>query len=76
MAPDCGFYGEQRPCLTYAASGPERLSTLTRRSTGPTPTGRRRGLTPPSAPSERIAPARAHEEIYAEVLKRRLACTS
>ena len=27
-APDCGFYAEQRPCLTYAATGPERRRSL------------------------------------------------
>lgn len=76
VAPDCGFYGEQRPCLSYAASGPARLSTLTeavhRAFADRTPPR----ADPAQRASERLALAHAHEEIYAGVLKRRLACTS
>ena len=76
VAPDCGFYSEQRPCLSYAASGPARLSTLTeavhRAFADRTPPR----ADPAQRASERLALARAHEEIYADVLKRRLACTS
>ena len=79
-APDCGFYAEQRPCLSYAADGPERTTSLV------TAVRRARsnwlaGGTAPRASvatrhTERRHVARAHEQVYAAALARRLACTS
>ncbi|TPG13291.1 glycosyltransferase [Pedococcus bigeumensis] len=79
-APDCGFYAEQRPCLTYAATGPERASSLVEAVR----TAHTRWLAGEVAPradladrhTERTSLARSHTELYAEVLERRLACTS
>jgi hypothetical protein len=79
-APDCGFYAEQRPCLTYAASGPDRAASLVRAVR----TAHARWLAGETAPradlaarhTERELLARSHEEIYAAALDRRLACTS
>ena len=76
VAPDCGFYDEQRPCLTYAASGAARLPTLTEALRRAHAEGTPPRADPARRASERLALAHAHEEIYAEVLKRRLACTS
>jgi glycosyltransferase involved in cell wall biosynthesis len=79
-APDCGFYAEQRPCLTYAASGPERAVSLV----SAVRSAHARWLAGEVAPradlaqrhTERMSLAHAHEELYAEVLERRHACTS
>ena len=78
--PDCGFYAEQRPCLTYAASGPERAASLVEAVR----TAHTRWLSGEVAPraelaqrhTERRSLARSHEELYADVLERRLSCTS
>ena len=79
-APDCGFYAEQRPCLVYAADGPERTSSLVtavRTAYGNWLAG---GTAPRASlatrHTERRHLARAHEEVYAAALARRLACTS
>jgi hypothetical protein len=79
-APDCGFYAEQRPCLSYAADGPERASSLVTAVR----TAHANWLTGGTAPraslrtrhTERRLLARAHELVYAAALDRRLACTS
>ncbi len=79
-APDCGFYAEQRPCLTYAATGPLRTTSLVqavrtahaRWSAGEAAPRARRA----ARHTERDLLARAHEDIYGAVLERRLACTS
>jgi hypothetical protein len=79
-APDCGFYAEQRPCLTYAAHGPERTSSLVTAVR----TAHRNWLAGGTAPraslatrhTERRHVARRHEQVYAAALDRRLACTS
>lgn len=76
-APDCGFYAEQRPCLSFPA-GPDRArreglrcAVLTAHRDRPSwradPDRRR---------AERTFVARAHREIYEAVLAGRLACTS
>jgi hypothetical protein len=79
-APDCGFYAEQRPCLTNAADGPERTSS---RVSAVRPAHRNwlaGGTAPRSSVTtrhtERRLLARAHERVYAAALDRRLACTS
>ena len=76
-APDCGFYAEQRPCLTYAA-GPAA------RAEGESPAGRAHGIPPTSTvargPRERRAEremlADAHLRIYEQALARSTSCTS
>ena len=79
-APDCGFYAEQRPCLTYAATGAERAASLV----DAVRTAHSRWLSGEVAPraglaerhTERASLARSHEELYSAALHRRLACTS
>ena len=83
-APDCGYYADQRPCLTYAAQGSGRvesgapaLGDVLRRAFVERPQwradlGDRR--------RERAEIARVHEEVYSDVLAvvrdRGAACTS
>lgn len=75
-APDCGFYAEQRPCLTYAATGPERTASLVQAVR----TAHARWLAGDAAPraslaarhTERELLARSHQELYAAALDRRL----
>jgi hypothetical protein len=79
-APDCGFYAEQRPCLSYAAQGPERAPSLVTAVR----TAHTNWLAGGTAPRASLAPrhterrhvARLHEQVYATALDRRLACTS
>lgn len=76
-APDCGFYAEQRPCLSFVAQPPARRrvslqdAVLTAYRDRPhwraESDGRR---------AEREALARAHREVYEQVLSRSPACTS
>jgi len=80
LAPDCGYYAEQRPCVTYAVPGTVRASgeapTLTaalRRVYEERPTWR---ADPAARQAERRALAEAHEAIYTEVLAGSSACTS
>ena len=79
-APDCGFYAEQRPCLTYAASGPDRAASLVRAVRSAHDHWLSGEAAPRAVPAdrhtERQVLARAHEELYATALDRRLACTS
>ena len=80
VAPDCGFYAEQRPVLSYSADGAERAATLTA-AVREAHRRHRAGLAAPRATwparaAERQALAVAHEQVYATVLERRLACTS
>jgi hypothetical protein len=78
-APDCGFYAEQRPCLTYAATGRNRAASVVRAVR----TAHARWTSGDAAPradlaarhTERRLLARSHEELYAAALDRRLACT-
>jgi len=80
LAPDCGYYAEQRPCVTYAVPGTVKASrdipTLTdalRRVHEERPAWR---ADPAARQSERLALAEAHEAIYTEVLAGSAACTS
>ena len=70
VAPSCGFYAEQRPCLTYrhdetgldarvARSTPCARRTSNRRCRGPIPAERR---------EERRAVAAAHRSLYSRLL--------
>ena len=79
-APDCGFYAQQRPCLTYAADGPERVPSLVAAlrdahrgwlegRPGPRATAEERR-------AEREQVAAVHHDVYQGVLGRRRACTS
>lgn len=80
IAPDCGFYAQQHPILSYAASGPERAASLTEAVRS----AYRRFLAGELAPrstwreraAERALLAEAHERIYAHLMARRLSCTS
>jgi hypothetical protein len=79
-APDCGFYAGQRPCLSYAATGPSRAASLVEAVR----TAHTRWLDGQAAPradlaarhTERVVLARSHQALYTEVLERRPACTS
>jgi hypothetical protein len=79
-APDCGFYAEQRPCLSYAAQGPERASSLVTAVRTAHSTWLAGGTAPRASLAERHTERRhlahAHEQVYAAALERRLACTS
>ena len=71
LVSDCGFYAEQRPCLTYRL-GPEGLDadgleTAVRTAYEQRPTWR---ADPAARRTERTAIAAAHREIYREVLSR------
>ena len=84
VAPDCGFYADQRPVLSYDATGPTRTTsfvdavrTAHDHWLAGTPAPR---ATVPERRAERAALAGAHEEIYARAIAavrtRGLACTS
>ncbi|WP_377644853.1 glycosyltransferase family 1 protein [Oryzobacter terrae] len=80
LAPDCGYYAEQRPCLVYAAPGSGEpapgtasLGEALLRAHRERPQWR---ADPAERRAERRALARAHEELYAAVLERRPVCTS
>lgn len=76
-APDCGYYAEQRPCLTYATPGTSSeepsLAETIRRAYRERPSWR---ADPEDRRRERAMLAAAHEELYAAVLAGRSACTS
>jgi hypothetical protein len=79
-APDCGFYAEQRPCLTYAADGPDRVPSLVA-ALRAAHRGWLEGRSAPRATAgerrvEREQVAAAHHDAYQGVLGRRRACTS
>ncbi|MFC7489331.1 MULTISPECIES: glycosyltransferase family 1 protein [unclassified Knoellia] len=71
VAPDCGFYAEQRPTLSYSATGPTRLTSLV----DAVRSAHDRWLSGESASrataterhAERVSLARAHEAIYSAV---------
>jgi Glycosyltransferase Family 4 len=78
LAPDCGYYAEQRPCVTYAVPGTAsgQVPTLTaalHRVYHERPAWR---ADPAVRQTERHALAQAHEAIYSAVLSRSAACTS
>ena len=86
LAPDCGFYADQRPCLLYSAPG-----SAGPRGEGAVPSLREALLRayrdrpswradPDERRRERQAIARVHEQVYAAVLadvaERGASCTS
>ncbi|MGO4598931.1 glycosyltransferase family 1 protein [Terrabacter sp. 2RAF25] len=83
-APDCGYYADQRPCLTYAVPGagregprPPTLADVLRTAYEERPQWQ---ADPDERQRERIEIARVHEQVYANVLaavpNRGAACTS
>lgn len=76
-APDCGFYAEQRPCLSFVARPPARrrasLQDAVLRAYRDRPHWRAASA---DRRAEREALARAHREVYELVLSRSPACTS
>ncbi len=73
LAPDCGYYAEQRPCLGYTAGdGRSLAAALT--------CAHRERMTWRASVAGRVAERRslatAHEDIYAAVLGEEVACTS
>ena len=80
VAPDCGFYAEQRPCLVYgtpgsttSAPGTATVGQALRRAHRERPHWR---ADPRARRAERAALSRAHEALYSGVLERRPVCTS
>lgn len=77
VAPDCGYYAEQRPCLTYATPGSgssaQSLTDALRFAFRERPSWR---AEPEARREERVLLAEAHERLYAAVLAGRPACTS
>jgi hypothetical protein len=76
LAPDCGYYAQQRPCHTYRTDPARRATSVARalraaRAAGPAP---RAGLA--ERRTERAALAQEHERLYAAVLAQELTCTS
>lgn len=72
VAPDCGFYAQQRPCLGYGHDeerGLDAASLVTAVSTAVTGADRpRRRATRAERYAERVAVAAAHRSAYAAVL--------
>jgi glycosyltransferase involved in cell wall biosynthesis len=79
-APDCGFYAEQRACLSYAAPGPERTASLVQAVRDAHTRWLAGEVAPRATPAARHAERRlladAHEQIYAAALAREHTCTS
>ena len=73
IAPDCGYYAEQRPCLTYRHGDAGALGAALRLAVED---GVRWRASPAARLAERRALAVAHEEIYLAVLGREVTCTS
>ena len=91
VAPDCGYYAEQRPCLLYAVSSVDPDAGVGPRDGAPS---LREALVtayrdrpqwradPEDRRRERVEVARTHEQVYAAVLagararERGAACTS
>lgn len=80
VAPDCGHYAEQRPCLSYASAGPERATSVVRAIGTAYATWTQGGHAPRAHPTrrrtEREHLAREHVRIYAGVLAKGSLCTS
>lgn len=72
VAPDCGFYREQRPCVTFRThetTGPDAASLADAVTTAcSTPEPERPGRERRTA--ERVALAHAHDRIYSRALER------
>ena len=73
VAPDCGYYAQQRPCLTYTHGDETSLSAVLEMAHEERFAWR---ATPAGRLAERQALAQAHEELYRSVLGEGLACTS
>jgi hypothetical protein len=73
VAPDCGYYSEQRPCLTYTHGDERSLATALESAHAERFTWR---ASLRDRLAERHALADAHEEVYRSVLGEELACTS
>ncbi|AXH97414.1 glycosyltransferase [Ornithinimicrobium avium] len=76
-APDCGFYAEQRPCLSFP-TGPDTarrdgLAQAVRTAYQDRPRWR---ADPDERAAERAHLARAHHEVYAQALAGSVSCTS
>ena len=80
VAPDCGFYPQQRPCLTYAATGMQRNGTLVEAVMKAHRLWRAGQAAPRAARAQRRAErdflGDAHRAIYSELLERSQTCTS
>lgn len=75
-APDCGFYAEQRPCLSFVATPPSARRDSLQHAVLTAYRDRPRWRADPTQRrAEREALARTHEEIYEQVLSRSRACT-
>ncbi|MCK0113615.1 glycosyltransferase [Ornithinimicrobium sp. F0845] len=76
-APDCGFYAEQRPCLSFPAEpDPARrygLRQAVHTAYSERPAWR---ADPDQRAAERTALSRAHREVYAQALAGSVTCTS
>lgn len=76
-APDCGFYAEQRPCLSFPSEPDSArrggLTQAVRTAYHERPQWR---ADPDERSAERTLLARAHREVYTQVLTRSVSCTS
>lgn len=76
-APDCGFYAEQRPCLTYAAGpAPARRASLQQAVLTAYEKRPQWRADPGERRAERELLAEAHRGIYEQALARGTSCTS
>jgi hypothetical protein len=76
-APDCGFYAEQRPCLTYAAGpAPVRRASLQQAVLTAYRERPQWRADPRERRAERELLAEAHRGIYEQALARGASCTS
>lgn len=75
-APDCGFYAEQRPCLSFSADPTRRRASLQEAVLTAYRERPQWRADPAQRRAEREDLARAHAEIYEQALARRPACTS
>ena len=70
VAPDCGYYAEQRPCLTYTAEGTASQRTASVQQAVLSAYGDRPGwrADPAERRTEREMLAREHRAVYDAVL--------
>lgn len=77
LAPECGYYAQQRPCLTYSVEDPERkalgLQDAVRRAYDERPAWR---ADPKDRLAERARVASEHRRLYSEVLREGASCMS
>lgn len=77
LAPDCGYYAQQRPCLTYAVPGTSSAHPSLTEAVAEAYRDRPAWRADPEARrQERSRIASAHEQLYAAVLSGRSACRS